>query len=155
MRRFQAFILSACLLGVSVGAVLVLAPPVAHADDELEQGFAKIKKGKARRFVLTHKGSKVHLVLFTKGSFEKRVKLAKKELKGEAAWGTCSVDATKKKKKGTTYLAFKVARDEGFEQAPLSSTTLEKALSKELGEKVKVRFEIVDEADDLDEIEED
>ena len=32
--------------------------------------------------MLTHKGSKVHLVLFTKGSFEKRVKLAKKELKG-------------------------------------------------------------------------
>jgi hypothetical protein len=99
----------------------------------------EVKKGKVRKFAMICKGtSVVNLVVYKKGNVEKRKKEAKEQGKGQFYFGV--VDG-----KGLD-LRFVLAREDGFESAPVKSSVLKSFLEEKADLKFKPYFEIVDSA---------
>lgn len=103
-------------------------------------GFLEeVKKGKVRKFAMICKGtSVVSLVVYKKGNVEKRKKEAKEQGKGQFYFGV--VDG-----KGLD-LRFVLAREDGFDSAPVKSAVLKSFLEEKADLKFKPHFEIVDTA---------
>jgi hypothetical protein len=106
-------------------------------DEESLKCLEQAKKGKPRRFALICKGEKiVSLVLYKKGSLAKYKKQAKEQGQGLFFHGV--VDG-----KGAN-LSFKLARADGFEDAPTKDVKLKAHLNETSGGTFKPIFEIVD-----------
>ena len=96
-----------------------------------------VKKGKPRKFAMICKGTSViSLVVYKKGNVEKHKKEAKQSGKGQFYFGV--VDG-----KGLD-IRFVLARIDGFESAPVKSTSLKGFLDEFAGLKCRPYFEIVD-----------
>lgn len=109
----------------------------AALSDASIQCLQDVKKGQARKFVMICKGPRiVSLVLFKKGSFAKYINEAKQAGSGQVYFGV--VDGQGEN------LSFKLARADGFTEAPVKSTVLKSFLQDEGDFKCKPLFEIVD-----------
>lgn len=98
-----------------------------------------VKKGKARKFVLISKGTKiVSLVVFKKGTFESGKKQAREAGTGEICYGV--VDG-----KGQD-IRFVLSRSDGFVSAPVRSAVLKSFLAESAELSCKPYFEVVDAA---------
>ncbi len=96
-----------------------------------------VKKGKPRKFAMICKGTSViSLVVYKKGNVEKHKKEAKQSGKGQFYFGV--VDG-----KGLD-IRFVLARTDGFESAPVKSTSLKGFLDESAELKCRPYFEIVD-----------
>lgn len=105
--------------------------------DESKEFLEQAKKGKPRKFAMICKGTNVvSLVVFKKGSYEKRKKEAKESGKGQFYFGV--IDG-----KGMD-LRFTLARADGFDSAPVKSVVLKGFLEESADFKCKPTFEIVD-----------
>ncbi len=106
--------------------------------DESLSYLEEVKKGKPRKFAMICKGTNiVSLVVYKKGSIEKYKKEAKSAGKGQFYFGV--IDG-----RGQD-LTFKLAREDGFDSAPVKTQSLKHFLD-DGGIKCKPLFEIVDSA---------
>ncbi len=101
--------------------------------DFLEQA----KKGKPRKFAMICKGTNVvSLVVFKKGSYEKRKKEAKESGKGQFYFGVINGQGMD--------MQFTMARADGFESDPVKPTVLKAFLDESADFKCKPSFVFVD-----------
>ncbi len=115
-----------------------MAESISQAISKESAGFLEdVKKGKPRKFAMICKGTKIiSLVVYKKGSVEQKKKEAKESGRGDFYFGV--VDG-----KGME-ISFKLARADGFEEAPVRSTILKEFLEENASLKSKPLFEIVD-----------
>lgn len=107
--------------------------------DESKSLLEDAKKGKPRKFAMICKGTEIlSLVVFKKGNVEKHKKEAKQAGKGQFYFGAIQGRGQD--------LQFVLARDDGFDSAPVKTTVLKKFLEESADCKAKPLFEIVDTA---------
>lgn len=108
--------------------------------DESKQYLELAKKGKPLKFAMICKGTAVvSLVVFKKGSVEKRRKEAKEKGKGQFYFGAINGRGMD--------LQFTMARADGFESEPVKNSVLKAYLDEAAGMKCKPTFVIVDQLD--------
>jgi len=105
--------------------------------EETLQGLDGVRRGKPRRFVLISQGAQiVSLVVYKKGALDKRLKEARESGRGKVSYGIVEGQGVN--------LTFKLAKADGFEDAPVRDTALKSFLSDEADLSCKPTFEIVE-----------
>ena len=108
-------------------------------DDETLDHLDAVRKGKPRRFVMIVKGARViSLVVYKRGSLSSFKRQAKEAGRGVVVHGLVDGQGTN--------INFKLAREDGFDRAPVKTAVLREFLNEQSEYRFKPLFEIVDNA---------